>query len=640
MLSVNTNTAALNARGSLVKSSKEMANSITKLSSGRKVDDATNAAAGQGIASRMTAQIRGLNMAVKNSADALSLAQTADGAAEEVTNLLQRIRELAVQSANSTLNSSDRSSLNVEIQALKAEIDQIANNTTFAGQKLLDGNHNATFQIGDGSDQNIELEIGSVLTSSLGVSSSSTGSKSNAELTSASLTGSLGATGTYFAATPLAAGGYVASYENAGGSLYYQRFDIDGNKVGAEIAFATDFNTHVPSMTELANGNLAIGWQAYNYGTGRREAKYAVYDASDNLILAGQSSQASGDDHLNVKLVDLGSGQFAIDYQVHDNFPSSAIGSKMRVFNYDGSQVGDEFQYDNAGSNTRGDLQSLGGGKVATLQFHESTEKLKLHIVDTANETVSTTTEVHTFTNQVANIELVRGTDCLYVTFHDNGASYLGKFGLDGSVIKSPTALSYDGLQNSAYEAMHVVEIEPSTLMAVFSRSPSGHATEAKLFQSATFDGIGDAIVVDANNSTADESRLITDGNGKIAVVTEAAGNMFQNVVTATLSDSVSNLSVTSLANATKALGTLDNAIQSVNELRGELGALQNRLGYRVEILTAISTATSSARGRILDVDFGAEVLELTKKQVLSQASTNMLSQANQVKQSVLALLD
>ena len=97
----------------------------------------------------MTAQIRGLAMAVKNSNDSMSLAQTAEGAMEEVTNMLQRIRELAVQSANGTMNSSDRASLDAEVQALKAEIDRVANTTQFNSQNLLDGSHKATFQIGD-----------------------------------------------------------------------------------------------------------------------------------------------------------------------------------------------------------------------------------------------------------------------------------------------------------------------------------------------------------------------------------------------------------------------------------------------------------------------------------------------------------
>ena len=178
MTAINTNTAALNAQYYLAKSNKDMESSMAKLSSGQQVNSAADDAAGLAIASRMTAQIRGLAMAVKNSNDSMSLAQTAEGAMEEVTNMLQRIRELAVQSANGTMNSGDRSSLDAEVQALKAEIDRVANTTTFNSQNLLDGSYKATFQIGDKGGQTVGLQIGSVLTSSLGMGSGSGGANS------------------------------------------------------------------------------------------------------------------------------------------------------------------------------------------------------------------------------------------------------------------------------------------------------------------------------------------------------------------------------------------------------------------------------------------------------------------------------
>ena len=178
MTAINTNTAALNAQYYLAKSNKDMESSMAKLSSGQKVNSAADDAAGLAIASRMTAQIRGLAMAVKNSNDSMSLAQTAEGAMEEVTNMLQRIRELAVQSANGTMNAGDRSSLDAEVQALKAEIDRVATTTSFNSQNLLDGSYKATFQIGDKGGQTVGLKIGSVLTSSLGMGEGAAGSNS------------------------------------------------------------------------------------------------------------------------------------------------------------------------------------------------------------------------------------------------------------------------------------------------------------------------------------------------------------------------------------------------------------------------------------------------------------------------------
>ena len=127
MTAINTNTASLNAQYFLAKANKEMESSMAKLSSGQKVNNAADDAAGLAIAGRMTSQIKGLNMAIKNANDTVALAQTAEGAMEEVTNMLQRMRELAVQASNGTMNDSDRKSLDAEVQALKTEIDRVSN---------------------------------------------------------------------------------------------------------------------------------------------------------------------------------------------------------------------------------------------------------------------------------------------------------------------------------------------------------------------------------------------------------------------------------------------------------------------------------------------------------------------------------
>ena len=176
MTAINTNVSALNAQYYLANTNKEMEQSMQRLSSGTKVNSAADDAAGLAIAGRMEAQTRGLTMAIKNANEAVSLAQTAEGALGEVTNMLQRIRELAVNSANSTLNDSDRLSLDNEVQALKAEIDRVGSTTTFNSQTLLDGSYSGKFQIGDKDGQTVELKIGSAMTSALGMGGGASGS--------------------------------------------------------------------------------------------------------------------------------------------------------------------------------------------------------------------------------------------------------------------------------------------------------------------------------------------------------------------------------------------------------------------------------------------------------------------------------
>ena len=147
---INTNTKALIAQDSLTKVNRDLSTRMERLSTGLRINSAKDDAAGLAIGERMTAQTRGLNMAVKNANDGISLVQTAEGAMDEVSNILQRMRELAVQSVTGTNNDSDRKALNDEVTQLKAEIERIATTTEFNNQKILDGSFkDKKLQIGD-----------------------------------------------------------------------------------------------------------------------------------------------------------------------------------------------------------------------------------------------------------------------------------------------------------------------------------------------------------------------------------------------------------------------------------------------------------------------------------------------------------
>ncbi|MEK9963427.1 MAG: hypothetical protein VW776_03805, partial [Betaproteobacteria bacterium] len=132
-LVVNTNVASLNAQRSLAASGNELKTAMERLSSGKKINSAADDAAGFAIAERMTAQIRGLNMATKNANDGLSMLAVIENATNDVTDMLQRMRELAIQAANDTNGTADRSFLNAEVQSLVSEIDRVANNTQYNG---------------------------------------------------------------------------------------------------------------------------------------------------------------------------------------------------------------------------------------------------------------------------------------------------------------------------------------------------------------------------------------------------------------------------------------------------------------------------------------------------------------------------
>ena len=169
-LGINTNVLSLNAQRNLNNSQSALATSLERLSTGLRINSAKDDAAGLAIAERFTTQIRGLNQAVRNASDGISLAQTAESALGELTNNLQRIRELAIQSANVTNSASDRAALDNEVQQRLDEIDRIARQTSFNGQKVLDGSlGNATFQVGANVGETISISLGtSVRTNQIG----------------------------------------------------------------------------------------------------------------------------------------------------------------------------------------------------------------------------------------------------------------------------------------------------------------------------------------------------------------------------------------------------------------------------------------------------------------------------------------
>jgi flagellin len=171
---VNTNIGSLNAQRSLAESSRELSTAMERLSSGKKINSASDDAAGFAIAERMTAQIRGLNMATKNANDGLAMLSTIENATNDVTDMLQRIRELAVQASNDTNSSTDRIYLQREVDSLLNEINRVASHTVYNNKTVLDGTHTGQLQVGTENGQNITFNIKSIDTDTLGLTSDAT----------------------------------------------------------------------------------------------------------------------------------------------------------------------------------------------------------------------------------------------------------------------------------------------------------------------------------------------------------------------------------------------------------------------------------------------------------------------------------
>ena len=170
---VNTNIGSLNAQRSLAESSRELSTAMERLSSGKKINSAADDAAGFAIAERMTAQVRGLNMATKNANDGLAMLATIENATNDVTDMLQRVRELAVQAANDTNSATDRGYLQKEVDSLLNEINRVSSQTVYNDLNVLDGSRSGTIQVGTDSGQTVAFSIAAIDTDTLGLTNDS-----------------------------------------------------------------------------------------------------------------------------------------------------------------------------------------------------------------------------------------------------------------------------------------------------------------------------------------------------------------------------------------------------------------------------------------------------------------------------------
>ncbi|MBI4984192.1 MAG: hypothetical protein HZC24_02290, partial [Rhodocyclales bacterium] len=283
---INTNIASLNAQRNLSTSQSALSVSLQRLSSGLRINSAKDDAAGLAISERMTSQVRGLNQAVRNANDGISLAQTAESALGEIGNLLQRMRELSIQSANATNSDSDRVSLQQEVSQLKAELTRIAGTTTFNGQKVLNGAlQNIQFQVGAEANQTIGITIGDARSASIGSRLVTTNNTSNGLQTATNF----------------------SRYATAGASVGYAQ------AIAADIATAATNGYGAQTLTiKDASGTVLQGGLIKVNANDQASTIAARLNAVDggavraegytSLKLANLSSQSGGNDAITLNL--------------------------------------------------------------------------------------------------------------------------------------------------------------------------------------------------------------------------------------------------------------------------------------------------------------------------------------------------
>ena len=473
---------SLNSQRNLNKSQGALQTSLQRLSSGLRINSARDDAAGLAISQRFTAQIKGLTVAARNANDGISLAQVAEGALEEASNIIQRVRELAVQSLNATNSPSDRNALNLEVNQLTAELDRIAKSTEFNGQKILDGTFGtALFQVGANANQSIVATTANFKVQQYG---------------NYTVPGYGSAVG---AAHLLAAGTAFTMSGSAGSSTITVAAGAVSSK---EIAAAVNLEVENTGITASAISEVDLNFSA--------AGSYRMTLASDNSTP-----------------IDVG---FIV---------TAATG-----------------------------VEAL---SAAASAFNDLTPK----------------------TGVVATVKS------------------------DGSGI---TLSHYEGenmtLTDSAFQNSGTVTIVP---------------------------GSGANLVLDAadavGNQTAVVSGKVTFDSNKSFTITGTATNVLTLASEAAALQKVADFDISSIAGANTALIVSDAAISQINSQRAKFGALQNRFGSTISNLETAVENLSAARSRIMDADFAAETAELTRNQILQQAGTAMLAQANSIPQNVLSLL-
>lgn len=293
-LTVNTNIASLNTQRNLQSSSNALSTSMQRLSTGSRINSAKDDAAGLQISNRLTNQINGLNQATRNANDGISLSQTAEGAMQQSTNILQRIRDLAVQSANGSNSDADRAALQKEVSAQQSELTRIAETTTFGGRKLLDGSFGtSSFQVGSNAYETIDVSLKNTSSTAIGSYQMAGASGAASGTVAAGVTGAAAATGRFAAnatAVTVTGGGQSKSVDLSQAlSAKDAAKALDGSVQGLSATARTAFSVEV-------SGSAATTPISVSFKVGGRDA----------VTLAGVTSTADLANQLNANSSKLG----------------------------------------------------------------------------------------------------------------------------------------------------------------------------------------------------------------------------------------------------------------------------------------------------------------------------------------------
>ncbi len=684
-LYINTNTSSLNAQRQLMSSGQALDKAMTRLSSGMRINSAADDAAGLAISNRQTSQIRGLNQAVRNANDGISLIQTAEGAISESTNILQRMRELAVQSSNGIYDDKDRATMDAEVQQLVSELDRIAKSTSFNGKNILDGSMGKVdLQVGANAKETISMKIQSVDAKTLGMGSTSV-DLMGAESSLATLTGVAalkendvlingqsiikgtdtwnGAGGTpdttqelldhinanvngvtastYAAASATAAGdGILTSSETVTVALT----NLDGSTTSISIGGeTTSLQELVDKMNAQSGGKFSVSIDDKGLASISAEnvARIAVTDAAGALgtgittaVDASITLKADNGDPITVTRGSTGTLTQLDALGFRENDQKGVI----EGYAVQAAAATDAFVI--------GDLQ-INGVNVGASKTEGLQDKIN------AINAVSSETGVRAtaFTGAVLDFRAVSLEDDVAAgTFTLNGHELTFVAGTATTTLSDIAKVFNDEADKTGVTATVSgtrLILEGNVAALNFGMDDGGATGVTDVFTNLEFGAGNDTLAAIADDTKiAGGIKLTSDNGSPISVkhkdddARDKSGLIDSNVMGGgAFGTAIANISISTQQGAQKALGVIDNALDTVNDIRSQLGAVNNRLDFTVSNLSNVVENTQAARARITDADFAAETAALSRAQVLQQASQAMLAQANARPQQVLSLL-
>ncbi len=607
VLRINANIASLRTQTQMQRTSKALQRALERLSSGQRINSARDDASGLARGVGLESQVRGLNRAILNMNEAQGMLMTAEGALQTQVDLVQRMRELAVQAANGTLTSNDRANLDQELQSLLAEFNRITQDTTFNGAALLDGSLGTQkIQVGTEKNQSVDLKMRSMGAS--GVFRKDVGS------------------GAFTQTSTLAVNGTVSMSEFA---------DLNGDG-HLDLIVATELGFQV--LDGKGDGTFAVartvfaGFVDNNFGF-ENYNRFAVGDVTGDgnldivfngsAVLAGDGRGGFGEEtggqvpQGNIQLADF-NGDGALDIVTSNVF---GVLNFITLSDGNGGFLSPENLGDtpNGGSAVVGDFNSDGHQDVIILNRNFNSVTLYAgngtgELVETVSSflvgsTYPTLFEVSDFDSD-GDLDLILG-DGVTVRLATNNGS--------GSFVASSTAYSMgaivqdirsqdlndDGRVDLVVKTDSSISVSLGQGGGVFS---SRVTVASGLNAFALGDVTGDG-VVDFFGSSGSSALVYA------AVLTTAAAD--------------NEVRIQTQEQAEKLLGILDNAIDRISEERSNLGALSHRLDYAQSVTSQTRENLASARSQIMDADLAEETAELTRLQILQQAQASVLAQSN-----------